>query len=30
MMFATDLHAMDWGIPVLFMRARDGMLFRFG
>ena len=29
MMFATDLHAMDWGIPVLFMRARDGMLFRF-
>ena len=30
MMFATDLHAMDWGIPVLFMRAHDGMLFRFG
>jgi hypothetical protein len=27
MMFATDLHAMDWGIPVLFMRTRDGMLF---
>jgi len=27
MMFATDLHAMDWGIPVLYMRARDGMLF---
>jgi len=27
MMFATDLHAMDWGVPVLYMRARDGMLF---
>ncbi len=27
-MFATDLHAMDWGIPVLFMRAQDGVLFR--
>ena len=27
MMFATDLHAMDWGIPVLFMRTRDGILF---
>jgi hypothetical protein len=28
MMFATGLDAMDWGIPVLFMRTRDGMLFR--
>jgi hypothetical protein len=27
-MFATDLHVMDWGIPVLFMRTRDGVLFR--
>jgi len=27
-MFATDLHAMDWGIPALFMRAQDGVLFR--
>jgi CHAT domain-containing protein len=27
-MFATDLHAMDWGIPALFMRAQDGILFR--
>jgi hypothetical protein len=27
-MFATDLHVMDWGIPVLFMRTRDGILFR--
>ena len=27
MMLATDLHAMDWGIPVLFMRSRDGVLF---
>ena len=28
MMFATGLSAMDWGIPVLFMRTRDGLLFR--
>lgn len=27
-MFATDLSAMDWGIPVLFMRTRDGILFQ--
>jgi hypothetical protein len=27
-MFATDLNVMDWGIPVLFMRTRDGILFR--
>lgn len=27
-MFATDLNVMDWGIPVLFMRTRDGVLFR--
>jgi hypothetical protein len=27
-MFATDLHAMDWGIPTLFMRTHDGVLFR--
>jgi hypothetical protein len=27
-MFATDLHQMDWGIPALFMRTRDGVLFR--
>lgn len=26
-MFTTDLTAMDWGIPVLFMRTRDGILF---
>ncbi len=28
-MFATDLSAMDWGAAVLFMRARDGILFQF-
>ncbi|MBN1641537.1 MAG: CHAT domain-containing protein [Anaerolineae bacterium] len=27
-MFATDLHAMDWGVPALFMRTHDGVLFR--
>ena len=27
-MFATDLNAMDWGIPTLFMRTQDGVLFR--
>jgi hypothetical protein len=27
-MFATDLNVMDWGIPALFMRTRDGILFR--
>mgnify|MGYP000237188554 CR=1 FL=1 len=27
-MFSTDLTAMDWGIPVLFMRTRDGILFQ--
>jgi hypothetical protein len=27
-MFATDLNEMDWGIPVLFMRTQDGVLFR--
>jgi hypothetical protein len=26
-MFATELHEMDWGIPTLFMRSQDGMLF---
>jgi CHAT domain-containing protein len=29
-MFATDLTNMDWGIPVLFMRTRDGILFQHG
>jgi hypothetical protein len=28
MMFATGLSAMDWGIPILFMRTHDGVLFR--
>jgi CHAT domain-containing protein len=27
-MFATDLNAIDWGIPTLFMRTQDGVLFR--
>ena len=27
-MFATDLHAMDWGIPTLFMRTYNGVIFR--
>lgn len=27
-MFATDLNVMDWGVPVLFMRTREGILFR--
>jgi hypothetical protein len=27
-MFATDLNAMDWGIPTLFMRTQDGVLYR--
>jgi hypothetical protein len=27
-MFATDLSEMDWGIPTLFMRTHDGVLFR--
>jgi hypothetical protein len=26
-MFAADLTDMDWGVPVLFMRTRDGVLF---
>lgn len=26
-MFATDLSAMDWGVPTLFMRTQDGVLF---
>ncbi len=27
-MFATDLNVMDWGVPALFMRTREGILFR--
>jgi hypothetical protein len=27
-MFATDLNDMDWGIPALFMRTHNGVLFR--